>query len=263
MKRLSIWLAAVLVVVFGSLLFLSALHSDPLAWIRNEPTHEGRSLTGWRKSLKSDDPDVRRQAAFALGQMGEEAKAAVPDLAETLQDKVAVVRVNASLALFKIGPESRSVVPALALALKDEEDFVRTNAVMALFRIGRDSEEAVPALIEAIRDKRNRHLSPIFGFSVCQHAMKVLGRIGPGAKDAVPLLCECVGDSDEILSCASLDSLGEIGPAAKEVVPTLVKMLSDKREGNNRTTAIKAGDALRKIDPEAAKQAGVTEAAGS
>ena len=38
---------------------------------------------------------------------------------------------------------------------------------------------------------------------------------------------------------------------------------SDKREGNNRTTAIKAGEALRKIDPEAAKQAGVTEAAGS
>src|SRR5947199_72622 len=112
MKRLSIWLAAIVVVAFGSLLFLSTLYSDPLA-------------------------------------------------------------------------------------LKDDEDFVRTNAVMALFRIGRDSGEAVPALIEAIKDKRNRHLSPIFGFSVCQHAMKVLGRIGPGAKDAVPLLCECAGDSDE------------------------------------------------------------------
>ena len=263
MTRLTIWLSAVVVVVFGSVLFLSTLHSDPLAWIRNEPTHEGRSLTGWRKGLKNDDPDVRRAAAFALGQMGEDAKTAVPDLGETLSDTVPLVRINASLALFKIGPEARSVVPALALALKDEEDLVRMNAVMTLFRIGRDSAEAVPALIEAIKDKRNRQQSPLFGLSVSQQALKVLGRIGPGAKDAVPLLCECVGDSDGSWCCVSIDSLGEIGPAAKEVVPTLVKMLSDKREGNDRTVGFKAAEALRKIDPEAAKQAGVTEAAGS
>ena len=55
-----------------------------------------------REMLKDKDPNIRRNAAQALGHMGPGAKAAVPALTEATQSKNYFVRQSAVAALGKI-----------------------------------------------------------------------------------------------------------------------------------------------------------------
>src|SRR5262245_50146385 len=89
------------------------------------------------KQLKDGKADARAKAAKELGQLGAEAKAAVPALAEALiKDADAQVRSYTAYALGQIGPDARAGVPALAEALEDKSEDVRPLAADALGRIG-------------------------------------------------------------------------------------------------------------------------------
>ena len=55
-------------------------------------------------AVKEARPDVRVQAARALGQLGRRARAEAPALEECLKDPDAAVRYQAALALSQIGP---------------------------------------------------------------------------------------------------------------------------------------------------------------
>ena len=88
-----------------------------------------------REMLKDKDPNIRRNAAQALGNVGPEAKAAVPALTETLKDKDDFVCQCAAYALGNIGPEAKAAVPALTEATQSKNYFVRQSAVAALGKI--------------------------------------------------------------------------------------------------------------------------------
>ena len=77
----------------------------------------------------------------------------VAELIRQLSDQDASVRANAAEALGEIGPEAKAAVPALIEASKHEEAGVRANATYALGRIGSDAKAAVPALIEKLKDE--------------------------------------------------------------------------------------------------------------
>ena len=63
------------------------------------------------KELQDPDSDVRSIAAVTLGEMGPEAKDAVPALIQLLQDQSSDVRLNAAVALKNIGtPEALKAV---------------------------------------------------------------------------------------------------------------------------------------------------------
>jgi len=88
-------------------------------------------------------------AARVLGDMGPEAKEAIPALTQALRGgKVADWREAAAYALAKIGPEA---VPALFQVAEDHHNdiWVRCDAIDALGDIG---PEAVPVLIQILRD---------------------------------------------------------------------------------------------------------------
>ena len=91
------------------------------------------------KDLNDQRADVRINAARALGEIGPEAKAAVPALIETLKDEEASVRSSAAFALSRIG---LAAVPALSEALKDEDRNVRGSAAVALDQIRSDANAA-------------------------------------------------------------------------------------------------------------------------
>jgi len=93
-------------------------------------------------------PEVsdRQYAIKSLGEIGPEAKAAVPNLSEALKDEGEDVRRAAAEALGKIGPEAKSAMPVLIETLSDEELYVRKNAAEVLDKI--NSPEAMKALKE-------------------------------------------------------------------------------------------------------------------
>src|SRR5215813_1203778 len=88
-----------------------------------------------RADLKDQDVTVRLAAARALGNIGPEAKEAVPDLIAALKDQDALVRGYAAGALGNIGPGAKEAVPDLRAALKDQDSFVRGSAAYALGQI--------------------------------------------------------------------------------------------------------------------------------
>ncbi|MFL5241281.1 MAG: HEAT repeat domain-containing protein [Gemmataceae bacterium] len=139
------------------------------------------------------DPNSRgniSMAADALGQIGVEAKAAIPALREALKDKppdytvaLALWKINKNAAavpaliggltyqdsgcrgecahaLGLIGAEAKAAVPDLIGALKDEKPFVRTKAAQALGVMGEAAKAAVPALIEAAKEQTKEVIAP-------------------------------------------------------------------------------------------------------
>jgi HEAT repeat protein len=69
----------------------------------------------------------------------------------------------------------------------------------------------------------------------------------------VPTLMDALKDVDECVPAAVARSLGQIGAAAKEAVPARIDAFKDEVKG----VRARAAEALKKIDPEAAREVGV------
>ena len=65
----------------------------------------------------------RLAAARSLGDMGANAKGAIPGLTKSLSDRDAFVRSAAAHSLGKIGPDAASAVPAMVTAFKRASGF--------------------------------------------------------------------------------------------------------------------------------------------
>jgi HEAT repeat protein len=96
------------------------------------------------RQLKSNDAEIRAQAANALARLRQPIDAAVPALIEVLNDGDADVRANAARAL-GASKDARAVEPLLKL-LDDESERAEVNAVRALAALG--DQRATGPLIE-------------------------------------------------------------------------------------------------------------------
>ncbi|MYE77656.1 MAG: HEAT repeat domain-containing protein [Chloroflexi bacterium] len=99
------------------------------------------------KLLREADPGTQYLAAKALGQIGDEAEAAVPALLEALRGDDMFLRAGVTGALIKI---DYPAVPGLIAALFDDSNAVKRAACKALGKIG--NPRAVPALTNALQD---------------------------------------------------------------------------------------------------------------
>lgn len=98
--------------------------------------------------VEEADPGTRFLAAKALGQIGDEAEAAVPALLFALRANDMYLRMATTGALIQIG---QPAVPGLIRALFDSNNAVRRASAKALGKIG--SERAINALQVAVKDQ--------------------------------------------------------------------------------------------------------------
>jgi HEAT repeat protein len=159
-------------------------------------------------ALKDANWDVRRQAAEALGQIGD--ARAVEPLIAALKDANEMVRRQAAEALGKIG-DARAVEP-LVTALKESDAIVRREATKALGKIG--DARAVQPFIAALKDA---------DAIVRQRAAEALGNIGDAR--AVEPLIAALKDVDESVRQRAAEALGKIGDA--RAVEPLIAALKD------------------------------------
>jgi len=136
-----------------------------------------------RQSLeKLSDPDAgeRAQAAFVLGELGQDAVDAVPHLLDALSDENGRVRSRAAEALGKIG-DPRAVEPLIQLLdAKDPDWGVRARCVESLGKL-RDAR-ATQSLIAATEDMASQ---------VRYQAAVALGAVSdPAATNALKKLAE-------------------------------------------------------------------------
>jgi HEAT repeat protein len=122
------------------------------------PSYGGKSVSQWLAVLKLDDAqeanrEQRRRAAHALGQIGPQAKEAVPALCEALDSLSMEVRHYAADALGRIGPEAKDGVTKLIESLQDKanDEHVHRLAARALGRIGPAASGATAALRQSLQ----------------------------------------------------------------------------------------------------------------
>lgn len=233
----------------------------------------GKPLPAWIADLKDKNPQIRAQAAGALGQLGVKAKEAVPALSQTLTDSNATVRTRAAAALWRIDRKQLpAVLPILLAARHAEDESTRGEANATLTKIGpgvraalpyvtellksRDPQalkkatqavsnyglEAVPVLLEALAAKPVRAApepsAPEFPstMNLRTFAIQVLGNIGP---TVVPALSEMLRDSDTAVREGAAEALGQLGPQARPAISALIQTLKDA-DGVVRQRAVEA-----------------------
>jgi HEAT repeat protein len=153
-----------------------------------------------------EDPEIAQTAVCALAEIG---KAAVPTLAEALSCEDADVREKAALMLGTLRSDARAAVPALVRLLQtDQEEDVCVAAAVALARIHEETGLAVPALIKTLQraDATVREFSAL-----------ALRSYGSQARSAVPALQAALDDEDERVRQAAAFALEKIAPKATVV----------------------------------------------
>jgi HEAT repeat protein len=214
---------------------------------------EGAEVRDLIAKLSNTDSDVRRAAAKELGELGGEARAAVPALTRALGDRDLFVRRFAAEALGKIGPDARDAIPKLGQATGDARKEVALAAVDALGKLG---TPAIDTLTGAVKDSGK---DP----AVRARAIQQLGKMGPEARGAIKTLTEVLtgkvsagpkvkgkgkkkGPIDDDLRVEAAVALGEV---AKAEDTGAVEALRSVAEGKQRNRQLRkaAGDSLRKI----------------
>jgi len=190
------------------------------------------------------DGAIRAEAAKALGNIGAESSAVVPELLRLLQeDSDSNVRTQAAHALGKIGERAGAASRALAGVVGDPGcgDILRGEAAWALARVG-PAPGAVAALGAAAGDR-----SGYVGVRAAEALWKMSGEAGQAALELAARL------EDPAVRNAAAQALNRIGPGAKGAVQALLVATKSK----DRLFRESAVMALRRIDPGAAAQAGL------
>jgi HEAT repeat protein len=194
--------------------------------------------------LSDRDALVRRDTALALGKLGRPAQVSVPALIECLKDDDAVVWKTALAALVSVvGPENQSLAPKLRKLLNHSDEEVSRSAALALANIGgKESLAAVPILRQALKDSDDltRRL-----------AATGLASVGPFATEAVGDLSRALTDPDREVRRGAAVALARIREPARSALPALVKRLTDTSEDDEVRKY--AGEAIAAIDPNDAE----------
>ncbi len=213
------------------------------------------------------DQNMQPIMIMVIGQLGPEAKDAVPALIKLLDSSDDPIRREVMLALGSIGPGANAAVDKLLAMLQNQQAKLRPGAAYALARIG--AVQAVPTLKQTVKETGDRLLAMssawalvtlepqnaefvaialpqlISGLThelalVRTEAANALGRIGPRADAAVPALVKAARDPDPTVRLAAIGALGEMGPvAAKDAAPVL-SVLIDHTDPDLRRSAADA-----------------------
>lgn len=227
------------------------------------------------QAIVGGDERTQEMSIHAVAAIRKRADIAVPALVKALTAHNGRSTSDAAEALGEFGAEAKPAVPALTALLGKTKDYDRIEVAFALWKIGGKADIAVPVLIDEIKTGQYYY-----------RASRRLGEMGPAAKAAVPILTQ-IAENGSVAAAGALWAitnepepaltnlvrvlkdkdakdpesavviLAEMGPKAKAAVPAL--LAAYKRVQANRYSSLREEieAALRKIDPEAAKKAGI------
>ncbi len=232
---------------FGWVLVVLVALGGPVQAEDETPKYEGRDAAAWAEDLDAADLDRRRKAVFALWNLDEAAKTAVPQLAEAIGDDDDYVASTAAKVLTKFqwmkAPGVLApVMPTLAKALEDERAQVRTDAAQLLWYAGPPLDDATAVLLTALR-KALKDTSPF----VRANAAAALGNFWRRAEEALDDLKPLMRDESRDVRIWAVQSVGAIN--AKAALPELMASLKDN-EPKVRAAAAGALGGLPPPHPE-------------
>jgi outer membrane protein assembly factor BamB len=185
-----------------------------------------------KRALRDPNSLVARDAARALGALGEKAAPSVSALVDALSHEEPHVRLYAAEALASIGPKAAKATKELAIAVSDPIPGVRWAACEALATIGPAAQPAVSQLVPALKDE-------FLYVRIC--AAGALGSVGSKTPTAVEALKAATNDPtlrDE--AEWALNQIAGAGSAERVVSPR--DAAPPLRSGPQTTTAAQTGN---------------------
>ena len=183
--------------------------------VESDGTTAAAAVAALDAALSSDDADVRRAAADALGTLGPPASTTVASLLTLADDSNPVVSRAALIAVVRVGGARDKVLDVLVRELSDGSDMARAAAAEALGELGSDAAPAVDALAVAANDP---------DLVVRERAARALESIGPAAITAASSLAGRLGDAAERVRLAAAIALTAVDPpglAARDAIEEL------------------------------------------
>jgi len=168
------------------------------------------------EALSSNDPSAREQAAWALGQIGPEAKSAIKPLIEALRDDAKSVRENAALALGSFGADAAEAVSELVAVLRDDNPGSGNAKEFAAITLAAIGPPVIPSLLELLDCDAE---------DTCGYAAIALKELGPAGAEAVPGLLRHLSHESRFVRHSCVWALGAIGSAAFEAIEPLIAMM--------------------------------------
>ena len=168
------------------------------------------------EKLKDPRPEMRREAALALGTMGEVAVQAVPQIAALLGDDQAAVA--ATYALGRIGRLPAQVESAVQANANSDDKMLSTNSQWALANIHPEDQ----ALREKVTQQLIGRLSDADPF-VRVAAARALAALPPAPEITLPIWQKMLQDADETTIAYALDSLTRLGAPAVPIIATALQ----------------------------------------
>jgi HEAT repeat protein len=219
-----------------------------------------KAVLGHVKALADKDVAVRQKAAWALWQIGADAKTATPALLVAVKDPVPEMREMAAKALGTVSEGTPDAVPTLVEALQDPQAGVRATAALSLAniwlvdkrpeRIEREHREAGgegdkrPSAATKERDAEEREREREHerererkGSASDPLVPTLKPQSQPAAKAAIPTLTKILRDRDASVRAAAAKALGETGPLAEPAVGELISFLDKDRTNDERLEA--------------------------
>ncbi|MFO0798401.1 MAG: HEAT repeat domain-containing protein [Gemmataceae bacterium] len=167
--------------------------------------------------LDDDDPDVRAAASDALLRNG---PAAIPALTRGLDRLPDRGRAFAAFTLGRIGPNARAALPALRRHMtEDAAAEVREAAAVAAGRVGRDDAAAVNEFLRMLEAG-----STVERLAAARAAPELADS---DRRRAVPLLAALLAHPDAEARKEAVEALGAIGADARPAVPVLIQATTD------------------------------------
>ncbi len=184
--------------------------------------------------LLDTDWRVRNFAIGALVKIGYDGPAVIQAFEIALRDgENDFVRGNAAWALGQMADKAKSAVPKLMEIAKDRNDdsSVRSFAIQTLGEIGQSSKESIPILIANLGDPSQ---------DVKFNSINSLRKLAPFAKDYIPIVIKLLRDDHKVTRLVAVMALGIIGPASDDAIPQLIDILSNDKEEDVRLAATMA-----------------------
>ncbi|WP_283138129.1 HEAT repeat domain-containing protein [Rhizohabitans arisaemae] len=163
----------------------------------------------------ADDREVWKAGllATAIGRLGAQASAAVPDITQLLATEVTVR--PALNALGEIGRQAAAAAPAVERLLTKRDPALRLDAAATLWHITGDPAPAVDVLPAALQDDNSR---------ICVLAAQLATTVGPAAAEILPYIKQALLAA-EPLSWASVQAAVALWRVSGEPEPTVTMLI--------------------------------------
>ena len=189
--------------------------------------------------LKEPNSDVRRTAALTLGNLENTSNQVVEQLIPLLKDSHSIVRRTAALTLGNLENTSNQVIQHLIPLLKDSNSDVRGHAASALGKLANASDQVVQQLIPLLKDSDS---------DVRRTAAWALGNLGNTSDQFVERLIPLLKDSHSLVRRTAVWALGNLGNASDQVVEQLIPLLKDSHPDVRENAAWAVGNLENGLD---------------